>query len=224
MNNIAFFEGHEVEVFEFNGQILFNPYHVGNCLELSPEGVRKAITKMNENQVIKLKNSDVTNCHIRKLNNAGENFLLVSGIYKLAFKSHKSNAEKFTDWIADEVLPSIAENGYYISTEKDDKWLITRQETKEARNQETDKIKEFVEFATENGSSHASMYYKHFTDLVHKKCGIKTGERDKADQKTLLRLKSLETLIEMRLETLLQDNSLSYKDIYQSIKNLIETI
>ena len=34
MQNLMIFEGHNVEVFELNGQVLFNPYHVGTCLEL----------------------------------------------------------------------------------------------------------------------------------------------------------------------------------------------
>lgn len=51
---------------------------------------------MNNKQVIKIKNSDMHNLHIRKLNNAGENFLTESGVYKLVFKSHKPNAEAFT--------------------------------------------------------------------------------------------------------------------------------
>ena len=41
-----------------------------------PEGaVRMSMSKMNSKQVIKLTNSDVNNLDIRKLNNAGENFL-----------------------------------------------------------------------------------------------------------------------------------------------------
>lgn len=115
MNELMIFEGHGVEVFELNGQVLFNPYHVGECLEISSDGVRKAITRMNQKQAIKVKNSDVTNCHIRKLNNAGENFLTESGVYKLVFKSHKPNAEKFTDWVTDEVLPSIRKHGIYAT-------------------------------------------------------------------------------------------------------------
>lgn len=75
MDNVRIFEGNEVEIFELNEQILFNPRDVGKCLEISADGVRKAVTRMNKSQVIKLTNSDVTNCHIRKLNNAGENFL-----------------------------------------------------------------------------------------------------------------------------------------------------
>ena len=113
MNNLMIFEGHEVEAFELKGQVLFNPYHVGECLELNGDAVRKAMSRMNEKQVLKITNSDVTNNHIRKLNNAGENFLTESGVYKLVFKSRKPNAEKFTDWVTDEVLPSIRKHGMY---------------------------------------------------------------------------------------------------------------
>ena len=109
------FEEHEVEVFELDGKILFNPYHVGSCLELGDSAVRKAIGNMTEKQVIKLKNSDVKESNIRKLNNAGENFLTESGVYKLVFRSNKPNAEEFTDWIADEVLPTIRKTGGYVN-------------------------------------------------------------------------------------------------------------
>ena len=57
MNNLMIFEGHDVEV-------LFNPYHVGRCLELGDSAVRKAILSMNNNQVLKLKNSDVNSSNI----------------------------------------------------------------------------------------------------------------------------------------------------------------
>lgn len=112
------FEGQEVEAFELEGEVLFNPYHVGACLELGNEAVRKAITRMNGKQVIKVKNSDVTNSNIRKLNNAGENFLTESGVYKLVFKSRKPNAEKFTDWVTDEVLPTLRKTGSYEMPKK----------------------------------------------------------------------------------------------------------
>lgn len=50
MNNLMIFEGHEVEAFELKGQVLFNPYHVGECLELNGDAVRKAMSRMNEKQ------------------------------------------------------------------------------------------------------------------------------------------------------------------------------
>ena len=123
MQNLMIFEGHDVEVFELNGQVLFNPYHVGACLELGESAVRMAVAKMNGKQVIKVKNSDVSKVDIRKLNNAGENFLTESGVYKLVFKSHKPNAEAFIDWIVDEVLPTIRKTGGYINN--DDLFIST---------------------------------------------------------------------------------------------------
>lgn len=221
MNNILFFEGHEVETIVFNGQALFNAKHIADILDI--KNINDNIRNMSRRQVIKLTNSKIGKTDFRKLHNTGENFFTPSGIYKVAFKSHKPNAEKFTDWIADEVLPSIAENGYYISTQKDDKWLITRIETKKVRNEETDMIKRFVSYAEEQGSTHANNYYTLLTNVANNRCGIKSGERDKADQKTLLRLKSLETLIEMRLETLMNKN-LPYKEVFKGVKELIENI
>lgn len=113
MNDLMIFEGHEVEVFELDGTVLFNPYHVGECLELSNSAVKMAITKMNEKQVVKVTNSKVKDIDFRKLHNTGENFLTESGVYKLVFKSRKPNAETFTDWVTDEVLPTLRKTGSY---------------------------------------------------------------------------------------------------------------
>ena len=113
MNDLMIFEGNEVEVFEFDGQVLFNPYHVGACLEIGENGVKAAVSKMNDKQVVKLTNSKVAKYNFRKLHNTGENFITEGGVYKLVFKSHKPNAEKFTDWVADEVLPALRQTGHY---------------------------------------------------------------------------------------------------------------
>ena len=119
MQNLMVFEGHDVEVFELNGQVLFNPYHVGACLEIGENGVKTAVSKMNAKQVVKLTNSKVAKYNFRKLHNTGENFLTESGVYKLVFKSHKPNAEAFTDWIADEVLPTLRKTGSYEMQKQD---------------------------------------------------------------------------------------------------------
>lgn len=115
MDKLMMFEGNNVEVFELDGKVLFNPYHCGKCLDLGESAIRMAISKMSDKQVVKIKNSDVKDIDIRKLNNAGENFLTESGVYKLIFKSNKSDAEKFQDWVTDEVLPSIRKHGAYAT-------------------------------------------------------------------------------------------------------------
>lgn len=115
MNELKIFEGHNVEIIDYKGKALFNPYHVGECLDLTESAVRKAITGMNNNQVVKLTNSKVKDSNFRKLHNTGENFLTESGVYKLVFRSNKPNAEQFADWVADDVLPSIRKEGAYIT-------------------------------------------------------------------------------------------------------------
>ena len=117
MNELMIFEGHEVEILELNEQVLFNPYHVGECLNMAPGTVKDHMSKMNKKQVIKLKNSDVGLTNFRRLNNAGENFLTERGVYKLVLKSRKPNAEAFSDWITDEVLPTIRKTGGYVNND-----------------------------------------------------------------------------------------------------------
>ena len=118
-NNHGIFEGHEIEIFELDGEILFNPYQVGECLEISDATVRDHMRKMNKNQVVKLTNSNVGLTNFRKLHNTGENFLTESGLYKLLMKSRKPQAERFTDWVTDEVIPQIRKTGGYIPHDED---------------------------------------------------------------------------------------------------------
>lgn len=120
LNFIKRFETVDVECFNFNGKALFNPYHVGKCLEISDSNVRNYLSKMNENQAVILKNSDVRDMDFRKLNNRGEKFITKSGVYKLIFKSQTGKAEKFQDWVTDEVLPSIEMTGGYIPVKEDE--------------------------------------------------------------------------------------------------------
>lgn len=111
MENLMIFEGHDMEVFEFDGQVLFNPKHVAEILGIAD--VKSSTRNFNDKQLVKLTNSKVHDMHFRKLHNTGENFLTESGVYKLIFRSHKPEAERFSDWVTDEVLPSIRKTGSY---------------------------------------------------------------------------------------------------------------
>ena len=44
------------------------------------------------------------------------NFINESNFYKLVFQSRKPEAEKFADWVTDEVLPAIRKHGAYIAS------------------------------------------------------------------------------------------------------------
>ena len=50
-------------------------------------------------------------------------FISEAGLYKLTFRSNKPNAEKFMNWIASEVLPSIRKHGAYMTDKVIDDWI-----------------------------------------------------------------------------------------------------
>ena len=129
-------------------------------------------------------------------------------------------ADQYFDWVYD-IIQSIKKNGYYITSEKDKKWLGIRNESKEARRYETDQIKLFVEYAKEQGSKNADRYYVLFTKLIDSKMGIQSGKRDELSQETLMELKSLETLVKMRIRKLIEKET-PYKEIYQDVKMLVD--
>ena len=45
-------------------------------------------------------------------------FINESNLYKVIFHSRKPSAERFTDWVTDEVIPSIRKNGGYIANQE----------------------------------------------------------------------------------------------------------
>lgn len=65
------FENKEVEVFEFERKVLFNPKHVAECLDI--KNINDNLRTMNDKQVIKLTNSKIGITDFRKLHNTGEN-------------------------------------------------------------------------------------------------------------------------------------------------------
>ena len=208
-------------------EIWFSAEDVGE--ELGMTNIRMVLSNIDRREKKKFKNEDVSGVSKvysrnfdSSLNNYGETFISEEAVYNISFRSNKPEAKLFTKWVT-KVLKQIRVNGFYVLDGKGEEWLKTREETKKVRRMETDTIKKYVEYAKSQGSTHADMYYQNFTKLVQNCLGIEAGKRDTLDQKTLLRLKSLETLIDMRLENLLE-TGISYKDMYADVKELIQSI
>ena len=68
----------------------------------------------------RLKEDGVTNSKvIDRLGREQEaTFINESNLYKVIFQSRKPSAERFTDWVTDEVMPSIRKNGGYIANQE----------------------------------------------------------------------------------------------------------
>jgi len=108
-----------------------------------------------------------------------------------------------------------------ISNQQDKEWLAGRDTGKIVRLEETDVIKEFVEYATAQGSQSAKFYYKHITDATYKALGLMSQRKPK-----LRDMMNIYELSELLLAERLAKNSLKkymdlgrgYKDIYESVK------
>lgn len=107
------------------------------------------------------------------------------------------------------------------SNASDPLFLKIRNQGKIARLQETDVIKDFVDYATEQGSTKAKFYYKHITNSCYRALGLLVQSKPKLrDTMDIMELAELQ-LMEHRAGLLLKkymDLKRNYKDIYNSVK------
>ena len=88
-----------------------DPYFMLNdvCKILELNNVSQAKKRLNEDGVI---SNEVIDILGRKQN---ANFIDESNLYKVIFQSRKPEAEEFTEWVTNEVLPSIRKHGAYLT-------------------------------------------------------------------------------------------------------------
>lgn len=116
-NNIEIFnkkEFGEVRATSIDGEAYLMLADV--CRVLGIKNSRQAKTRLSEKGVI---NTDIqTNGGIQKAD-----FINESNLYKLIFQSRKAKAEKFSDWVTEEVLPSIRKTGAYMTPDTIEKMI-----------------------------------------------------------------------------------------------------
>lgn len=100
-------------------------------------------------------------------------------------------------------------------------FLELREEGKRIRRRETDVIKEFVEYTRANGSLHPEWYYKAFTDLTNRACGIST--RKEADACTEEKLQTAESIAAEKIRSGIA-KARHYKDIYRDCKEALQIV
>ena len=96
-------------------------------------------------------------------------------------------------------------------------WLLTRQQGKLVRREETDAIQVLIEYAKKQGSEHSEKLYMTYSKLVNSLVGIKANSRDKADFRILMVIRQLEDIF-TRVITSSMKNEIHYKEIYQICK------
>lgn len=125
-----------------------------------------------------------------------------------------------SDIVADfkvELVKKFFEMRKFIAERHTKEWIETRRQGKLARKDETDEIKKFIEYAIAQGSNHSSWYYKAFSELADKMCGIKPKHRDDATTMQLNNLAIFENIILQIIKHDLKEG-IPYKQIYQNCK------
>lgn len=120
MNNIAIFNNPEfgdIRTEVISGEPWFCLSDICKALEL--EQVSRVKTRLNLNGVTTSKVID------RMGRKQEATFINEANLYKTIFQSRKESAERFSDWVTSEVLPSIRRTGSYsINERKPDSYMI----------------------------------------------------------------------------------------------------
>ena len=96
-------------------------------------------------------------------------------------------------------------------------WLLTREQGKLTRRNETDVIATLILYAKEQGSKNAGKLYLTYSKLTNNLVGISGGMRDTVNVETLLHIKKLEDLFsKIIIEGM--ENKMYYKEIYKQCK------
>lgn len=125
MTNIQIFQNDqfgEIRTIEENGNILFGATDAAKALGYS--NPYDAISRHCKGVVKREGVSKTTNQHgTTTEQNVELSFIPESDLYRLIFSSKLPSAESFTDWITEDVLPTIRKTGGYVAN--DDLFLAT---------------------------------------------------------------------------------------------------
>ena len=95
---------------------LFLAKEVGELLEY--KNIREALRSIPEDwkvtQYMNVRDSDIH----KKGDNHKRIYIKEAALYKIAFRSNKEEADKFTNWVASEVLPAIRKTGEFKAPER----------------------------------------------------------------------------------------------------------
>ena len=111
------FEGNEVPVKLVNDQLMFDAETVAKSVGLVSSA--KGYINVRWNRVNEYIDSAKSGRKIK----SGD-FITEPQMYRLAIKANNKTAERFQDWVTNEVLPSIRKHGAYMTDEKIEEVLL----------------------------------------------------------------------------------------------------
>lgn len=202
------------------GEFFMTRRQIGQALEYADP--QKAIDNLHNSHKARLDKFSVT---LKSRGTDGKLyntcFYSAKGIYELCRWSRQKKADEFYDHVYD-ILEGLRLGYLKLSEEHNSPhWQATRLESKSNRKLETDEIKIFVAYATEQGSKNAEKYYCNLSKLANKAVGIEADSRNGATINQLNNLILIEHIIGEVIKQEIKRN-IYYKDIYKACKKRIE--
>ncbi len=109
-----------------------------------------------------------------------------------------------------------------LTNKESEAWLDHRKQGKQIRQETTDIISAFVDYATEQGSKSAKFYYKHITNATYRALGLITQSRPKLrDTLGIMELNQISTAEYVAQRSLRKHmaDGIPYKKIYDFVKD-----
>lgn len=143
MNEVKLFdfENNKMRTQEIDNQIYFCLKDVCNILELSNN--RKVVERLNEKGVTT--SNTLTKGGMQKMT-----FINESNLYKVIFQSRKPQAERFTEWVTSEVLPTLRRTGGYRLPQTPEEKIRLLLEANQSANTKIEKVEERVSNLEDN--------------------------------------------------------------------------
>ena len=116
-----------------------------------------------------------------------------------------------------------------ISQHQNASWQLKRKDSKDIRLEETDVIKEFVDYATSQGSKSAKMYYMNITKMTNKALELLLSVKDDTPIRDFANIMDLGfiQIVDNRAKQCLSDGmkqGLPYKYIYKQAKEQVNKL
>lgn len=147
------------------------------------------------------------------MNRDGYMFLVMNISTKKAHEKKLAFIDAFNEM--EKALLKADENSH------DNQWLKVRTQSKVARLQQTDVIKDFVGYATNQGSKSAKFYYKHYTNATYSALGLiqhkKPKLKDTLDMMELSQLMVAENVAKQSIRKHMS-NGEHYKTVFVLVK------
>jgi len=164
-----------------------------------------------KNVYVNPKGREYDNYHLTR---KGYMFLVMNISSKKAHKKKLAFIDAFD--LMENTLRNVLDN------KSDVEWNESVIIGKQARLEETDTIKELVEYATKQGSKNAKFYYKHITNATYKALGLMAQKHPKLRaQMNIYEISQLMLAEKFASNKIREYMALerNYKDIYNSVKD-----